>query len=917
MADYSDAERKGFVLAYIWFVRNILREDKKTDEELAAEARALYKGCLRHFKGGVERLCRIREFRDNDERFNELVDGLLDAETHETFSNIADQIVTEFPLAKNWMEWWKRPTNASMIFRSKREMDGELWDALPDTTNAEESMHWCLYQAVGCKLETFEGLTGLVQFADSFQRMYEDARSEHLISFLNKPRPQLCCIDGVPLDYGKPERWTELFESLGTTHPGRAAKAKANRTKNDGRPPDTRATLESPKKKKASKPTPAPSPVKNISPSKQPSPRKRGAASKNVPTPSPVKNISPSKQPSPKKRGTVLETVPAASPSEKGPFKRTRTEIIVNSNEEKTPSVDYNLCSYPYSDNSCWLDTSLEVVYRCIDRGTNDFKYITSLIDEATPLFAICKHLLDRVEGFALKAPGNSVDMFRKLLKDARNTLRLHLAAKKISGPLYTYDELWVRRKIMQAIYIYLPELQEYLSKSLSRFEDGIDFRVESYFKPMVVYISWCTGDNHNQPHRIASITATQTTNFYELNPSDYATYNGNIQSFLKNMIDPMSLLNTKSKPCWRARSTEKPCEGMRTVMKLTVSLPVVLILHINLPSVNDQQHVWNFNETITIEGDNDRGVIEKFHYDIVGRTYWDTNHFTACVSSGFSCYEYNDMVDGGILRRMDHPKGATALLAGKHVPSKGVATCGVVYHLREGLKGQKAIQRRIQRRSQEFLRISIKQASETAPPSITLVQKDEVPIDDETPYSLPTGPAVDHFDVCEYEIQGEGYMSQMDASANLTKSKASTSKDAIHELEDGAPMPDDTDIEGIEAGADVTTTTGSVAVRDSEGQTKRTKLSQRASMSASPNNQLDEENHFRCRCGFYGRMRDSELDQNIVQCDGHDLKDPDQECGRWSHYACQTDGWASDMKVNEKFLCPKCRFGFGSPSHG
>ena len=61
-----------------------------------------------------------------------------------------------------------------MIFRSMRLMDQALWDAIPETTNAEEAMHWVLYCSAGYHREAIEGIAGLMAFADSFQNMYED-----------------------------------------------------------------------------------------------------------------------------------------------------------------------------------------------------------------------------------------------------------------------------------------------------------------------------------------------------------------------------------------------------------------------------------------------------------------------------------------------------------------------------------------------------------------------------------------------------------------------------------------------------------------------------------------------------------------------------------------------------------------------
>ena len=167
---------------YRWFRRKYFN-DSRSDEELDAAARALFKGCKRHFMNSSDRLCKMSEVKEKEDLFRRLVSDLLVAETMQAFYTVADRIVEEFPMVRNWLDWWKRPDVAAMIFRSHREMQESSWDALPDTTNAEESMHWCLYSAVGNNLETMTGLASLVTFAASFQQMYDDARSKWRIHY--------------------------------------------------------------------------------------------------------------------------------------------------------------------------------------------------------------------------------------------------------------------------------------------------------------------------------------------------------------------------------------------------------------------------------------------------------------------------------------------------------------------------------------------------------------------------------------------------------------------------------------------------------------------------------------------------------------------------------------------------------------
>lgn len=149
-------------------------KDTRTEEELKEVGRTLYKGCKRHFEDSVDRICKITEVLGREDVLRDLVDTMLNSEDPDDFNRAADEIEEEFPALHRWLDWWRRPANAAMIFRSMRVMDDRLWHAIPDTTNAEESMHWCLYAAVGFGHDALTGLLGLAMFVEDFRRMYED-----------------------------------------------------------------------------------------------------------------------------------------------------------------------------------------------------------------------------------------------------------------------------------------------------------------------------------------------------------------------------------------------------------------------------------------------------------------------------------------------------------------------------------------------------------------------------------------------------------------------------------------------------------------------------------------------------------------------------------------------------------------------
>ena len=179
--DFSEAERSGFISAFIKFWT--LRADGRSHEELAAAAGRLLHGCEEHFRAGVTRVARINGAVPPDlkDAFTERALGLLQCSSSDEFQRRAHLIVRDFPKLKSWMEWWMRPAHASMLFESEREMDLKIWESLPPTNNAEEAMHWKLYSACGRDHTFLEGMNALFAVATHYQRLFDGVSSEYKI----------------------------------------------------------------------------------------------------------------------------------------------------------------------------------------------------------------------------------------------------------------------------------------------------------------------------------------------------------------------------------------------------------------------------------------------------------------------------------------------------------------------------------------------------------------------------------------------------------------------------------------------------------------------------------------------------------------------------------------------------------------
>ncbi|KAF5338776.1 hypothetical protein D9757_014991 [Collybiopsis confluens] len=134
-----------------------------------------------------------------------------------------------------------------MLFVSRRRMPERLWSALPETTNAEEAMHFSMYSQQGRKHDFIDGWIPLKKIADTFQRKYNAASGEPsiptvLLLFSNKDPV------GQPLHWGKTDlqRRNKLKAEIGRTKRSRSKpkiRARRQRYVNDGRPKDDHCLL--------------------------------------------------------------------------------------------------------------------------------------------------------------------------------------------------------------------------------------------------------------------------------------------------------------------------------------------------------------------------------------------------------------------------------------------------------------------------------------------------------------------------------------------------------------------------------------------------------------------------------------------------------------------------------------------------
>ncbi|KAG2133699.1 hypothetical protein DEU56DRAFT_888775 [Suillus clintonianus] len=226
VVDFSEAERVGFTQAFITFWTN--REDSRSLAELEDAAGALLKGCQQHYRSQVTRVKKISGVIDPSkaDNFQSRALALLSVSDMDTFKQKVTSLLRDYPKLKPWLEWWLRDSHAQMLFPPFQKMKTGLFQAMPNSTNAEEAMHAKLYATVGKRYHLMEGLLCLQVFMESFQ-LRAAGRSV-----------------GAPIRYGTAKTWQNNLQIHGRTHPERAPLSQRSKSrKNDGRPPDTSRQL--------------------------------------------------------------------------------------------------------------------------------------------------------------------------------------------------------------------------------------------------------------------------------------------------------------------------------------------------------------------------------------------------------------------------------------------------------------------------------------------------------------------------------------------------------------------------------------------------------------------------------------------------------------------------------------------------
>ncbi|KAJ7504614.1 hypothetical protein B0H11DRAFT_1709555 [Mycena galericulata] len=326
--------------------------------------------------------------------------------------------------------------------------------------------------------------------------------------------------------------------------------------------------------------------------------------------------------------------------------------------------------SYAWRKNSCWLDTSLELVFQTVSRDFErqfgsraTYLHAAEAISKLFELMTLRRTIEDDpssgVGPVVLQTLATQREGFRKFLKKSR-----------IEGLAERFEFLigW-------------------LDSMISHEQDRGHNFPRSYFQAHLILLRTCCGDqqtpNHYQLKHLSSKCCLQ------LQPDSFQKYRGDVAKWFRQMV----LINKEpenSPSCWRTIDDdgEASCSGKATVLELVLGIPVMLILELPNPWAGHRPHQWNFPSTIrplTLSAETMHGVV----YDIVGRAFTNDGHFKAIFTAdGKHVYEYDDMHNDGCATLIPNSR-VSSHLAGEFPPESGWRTYAVVYRLRGGTRAQ------------------------------------------------------------------------------------------------------------------------------------------------------------------------------------------------------------------------------------
>ncbi|KAJ8080754.1 hypothetical protein PM082_017588 [Marasmius tenuissimus] len=300
--------------------------------------------------------------------------------------------------------------------------------------------------------------------------------------------------------------------------------------------------------------------------------------------------------------------------------------------------------SYVWSMNSCWLDTSLELLFHTVIPQSSH--------SDATQAKAILK--------------ADTAIQLANLITSNRESLHSFLNDNgyllKLNG-MYGFKDIlgWVQSLLRRET----PQTQGTL-----HFPDYSPWPTDSahlYFVAVHSTLNRCSGDGDGTDHfRIRHKSRHDTV--HTLRPADYESTKGSVQAWLESKVamHTQLTLDEDSCLCWCSDKDGKStlCTGLRSSTSFWASIPVLLALEVQPADALMKYHQWDFPRHLypTRKPGHKRSTrSDDLVYDLVGCILFNGDHYIArylwsppSTSKKMpGLYRYDGMKDHGIPTRM------------------------------------------------------------------------------------------------------------------------------------------------------------------------------------------------------------------------------------------------------------------------
>ncbi|KLO06291.1 hypothetical protein SCHPADRAFT_946216 [Schizopora paradoxa] len=382
--------------------------------------------------------------------------------------------------------------------------------------------------------------------------------------------------------------------------------------------------------------------------------------------------------------------------------------------EGMNPNNHVELASYSWKNNSCWLDTSVQLLSQCILR---DFASFEELLDApGDPPHSVGQTLLRHFRFRKELLEGNYTPMeMCSRLNEARDMVRSSLVEWGVVKDMASHESLFVwLASLIKGSNLQFPAVR-------------MTYNVASCFVPHYISVRTCDGGTRHPAHQQIDCTPWPIESVV-LPDELHLVYEGDAAKLVGDQVCANRIPDV-SPHCWRNNPDISPdyCNGSASSLRVWTSFPLCLRLELPERSESPAYLVWKFPDSIPLVGlELDGREVECF-YDIVGCAYFSpsSHHFTCTVADvNGRWYYYDDGSNGGLLTPVAscEPLAFGGEVYNLTIGQQRRRTVAAVYNLRGGVLDQERMLRKIRADLLKFHNISItKPTSRISPFALSL----------------------------------------------------------------------------------------------------------------------------------------------------------------------------------------------------